>query len=66
MHKEGGGETMRVIEIRPVSTHGAFVSVREKKDNMRWYAVRGNWRKFCREYILRGYRVGRIKREGRR
>ena len=57
---------MKVIEVRPVSTHGAFVSVREKKDNMRWYAVRGNWKKFCREYIAKGYKVGRIKREGRR
>ena len=57
---------MKVIGVRPVSTHGAFVSVRERKDNMRWFAVEGNWRKFCREYILRGYRVGRIKREGRR
>ena len=57
---------MKIIEIRPVSTHGAFVSVREKKDNMRWYAVRGNWKKFCREYIAKGYKVGRIKREGRR
>ena len=57
---------MKVIEIRPVSTHGAFVSVGERKNNKRWYAVEGNWRKFCREYILRGYRVGKIKREGRR
>ena len=57
---------MKVIEVRPVSTHGAFVSVRERKDNMRWYAVRGNWKGFCREYIAKGYRVERIKREGRR
>ena len=57
---------MKIIEIRPVSTHGAFVSVREKKDNMGWYAVRGNWKGFCREYIAKGYKVGRIKREGRR
>ena len=66
MYKEGGGETMKIIEIRPVSTHGAFVNVRERKDNMRWFAVEGNWKKFCREYILRGYRVEGIKREGRR
>ena len=57
---------MRIIEIRPVSTHGAFVSVGERKNNKRWYAVEGNWRKFCREYIAKGYKVGRIKREGRR